>query len=144
MNNPFGVNVPLTEKQGDWFARAETGNCPRVRFEVKMQVIFLKFFSSSSVFARFYYSLIIFCKQLGSGLSPQSCLCFQCFLDSKSFDKVPYVSKEYSNFRIQNQYLQSVILKFPKNAFETIEIWCIVRPFDSCSTFIAKENSIFL
>ena len=65
-------------------------------------------------------------------------------MDSKSFDKVPYVSKEYSNFRIQNQYLQSVILKFPKNAFETIEIWCIVRPFDSCSTFIAKENSIFL
>ena len=31
-NNPFGVDVPLTEKPGGWFAQAETENFPRVRF----------------------------------------------------------------------------------------------------------------
>ena len=29
-------------------------------------------------------------------------------------------------FRIQNRYLRSVILKFPSNAFETAEFWCII------------------
>ena len=31
-NNPFGVDVPLTEKPGGLFAQAGTENCPRVNF----------------------------------------------------------------------------------------------------------------
>ena len=31
-NNPFGVDVPLTEKPGGWFAQVGTDNCPRVNF----------------------------------------------------------------------------------------------------------------
>ena len=31
-NNPFGVDVLLTEKPGSWFAQAGTAHCPRVSF----------------------------------------------------------------------------------------------------------------
>ena len=31
-NNPFGVDFPLTEKPGGWFAQAGTENCPRLNF----------------------------------------------------------------------------------------------------------------
>ena len=31
-NNPFGVDVPLTEKPGGLFAQAGTENYPRVNF----------------------------------------------------------------------------------------------------------------
>ena len=33
LNNPFGVDVPLTEKPDGWFAQAGTENCPRVNFQ---------------------------------------------------------------------------------------------------------------
>ena len=50
-----------------------------------------------------YYTF--FCKQLGSGLSPQNCVCFQGFWGSKLLNGCLvvwpsiYISEEYSNFQ---------------------------------------------
>ena len=51
--NPFGVDVPLTEKPGGWFAQAGTENFPRVNFWVKTQILFLNFFLSDAFFLIF-------------------------------------------------------------------------------------------
>ena len=52
-------------------------------------------------------------------------------------------------FRIQNQYLWSVIYNFPNNAFETNGFWCIVsltailrllHVFNFISNSVAKDR----
>ena len=44
LNNPFGVDVPLTEKQGGWFAQEGTGICSRVKYAGNDADLFLKIF----------------------------------------------------------------------------------------------------
>ena len=49
-NNPSGINVLLAEKPGCSFPQEETENCSRVKFQVKMQVVFFKNIFSPGVF----------------------------------------------------------------------------------------------
>ena len=46
-NKLFRVDDPFVEKPVAWFAQAEIENCPRIKFQVKMHILFLKFPSSS-------------------------------------------------------------------------------------------------
>ena len=62
--------------------------------------------------SHFCYTPIFNYKQLGSGLSPQSCSYFQgvflaqsCLMVAQQFDQVIDVCEEYSDFRIQNRHL---------------------------------------
>ena len=97
----------------------------------------------SFTIAIFYFTLIIFYKQLGSGLSPRSCLCFQGFRGPKLFNG--YLEVWPSNPYLQgipNRYLWSVILKFSQKCFWDSRIFVYCR-FNSYSTLIAKEKLLF-
>ena len=97
----------------------------------------------SFTIAIFYFTLIIFYKQLGSGLSPRSCLCFQGFRGPKLFNGylVVWPSNPYLQ-GIPNRYLWSVILKFSQKCFWDSRILVYCR-FNSYSTLIAKEKLHF-
>ena len=97
----------------------------------------------SFTIAIFYFTLIIFYKQLGSGLNPRSCLCFQGFRGPKLFNG--YLEVWPSNPYLQgipNRYLWSVILKFSQKCFWDSRILVYCR-FNSYSTLIAKEKLHF-
>ena len=95
-----------------------------------------------------YYTF--FYKQLWSGLSPQSCLYFQGFRDSKLLNVwlVFWPSnlclqgmQEISEFKsdICDQWFKN----FPTNAFETAEFWCIVD-LTAILRLLQRKNSTFL
>ena len=97
----------------------------------------------SFTIAIFYFTLIIFYKQLGSGFSPRSCLCFQGFRGPKLFNGylVVWPSNPYLK-GIPNRYLWLVILKFSQKCFW--DSWILVYcRFNSYCTLIAKEKLHF-
>ena len=92
----------------------------------------------------------IFYKQLGSGLSRQSCLYFQGFRGSKLLNGCLAVwtsnlclpgIQEFSQFKINiyDQWFQ----KFPNNAFVTATVWCIVS-LTTILRLLQRKNSTFI
>ena len=127
----------------------------RVRVSHKIKgVLMWDFTFKSNVCIKLKYTLIsldmhlFLYKQLGSGFSPQSCLCFQGFWRSKLLNGCLVVTKSKvstrntSIFKIQNQYLWSSILKLFQQCFWDSLILVYFR-FNRYFTFITKEKIHF-
>ena len=91
---------------------------------------------------------ILFYKQLGSGLSPQSCLYFQGFWSSELLNDCLVVwpsilSLPGIQLFLKSIFLISDFLNFPNNALKQLNFG-VLSVIVSYFTFVTKEYSTFL